>query len=355
MAALGKAVALVTGSSGLIGSEVVDYFCRLGWEVHGVDNNMRADFFGAGGDTRWNQRRLLDTHASFMHHELDIRERAGVDELLAGLKPALVVHAAAQPSHDLAASRPFDDFDVNAVGTLNMLEAVRRHALGSPFVHMSTNKVYGDAPNEIALVEKGTRWDYADPAFSEGIDETFRIDRSKHSLFGASKVAADVMVQEYGRYFGMKTCCLRGGCLTGPNHSGVELHGFLSYLIKCNVGGRTYKVFGYKGKQVRDNIHSLDVARFVHAFFEHPRSGEVYNIGGGRSNSVSILEAFERAAELSGRPMQYEYLDKNREGDHICYISDLQKMRAHYPGWDISKTLDDVFREIYLSVRERAS
>jgi CDP-paratose 2-epimerase len=349
-----KSVALVTGSSGLIGSEVVDYFCRLGWEVHGVDNNMRADFFGAGGDTRWNQRRLLETHERFHHHELDIRDRIGVDALVAALKPALAVHAAAQPSHDLAASRPFDDFDVNAVGTLNMLEAVRRHAIDSPFVQMSTNKVYGDAPNEIALVERSTRWDYADPAFSEGIDETFRIDRSKHSLFGATKVAADVMVQEYGRYFGMKTCCLRGGCLTGPNHSGVELHGFLSYLVKCNVEGRLYKVFGYKGKQVRDNIHSLDVARFIHAFFEEPRSGEVYNIGGGRNNSVSILEAFEHAADLSGRRMQYEYLEKNREGDHICYISDLRKMKAHYPGWDISKTLDDVFREIYLAVREKA-
>ncbi len=350
-----KSVALVTGSSGLIGSEVVDYFCRLGWEVHGVDNNMRADFFGAGGDTRWNQRRLLEIHGGFQHHELDIRDRAGVDALVAALNPALAVHAAAQPSHDLAASRPFDDFDVNAVGTLNMLEAVRRHAIDCPFVQMSTNKVYGDAPNEIPLVEQETRWDYADPVFSEGIDETFRIDRSKHSLFGASKVAADVMVQEYGRYFGMKTCCLRGGCLTGPNHSGVELHGFLSYLVKCNVEGRVYKVFGYKGKQVRDNIHSLDVARFIHAFFENPRSGEVYNIGGGKNNSVSILEAFERVADLSGRRMQYEYLEKNREGDHICYISDLRKMKAHYPGWDITKTLDDVFREIYLAVREKAS
>ena len=350
-----QAVAIVTGSSGLIGSEVVDYFCRLGWEVHGVDNNMRADFFGAGGDTRWNQRRLVETHRRFRHHELDVRDRIGVDALVAALKPALAVHAAAQPSHDLAAARPFDDFEVNATGTLNMLEAVRLHAPECSFVHMSTNKVYGDAPNEIALVERETRWDYADPAFAEGIDETLRIDRSKHSLFGASKVAADVMVQEYGRYFGMNTCCLRGGCLTGPNHSGVELHGFLSYLVKCNVEGRVYKVFGYKGKQVRDNVHSLDVARFIHAFLENPRSGEVYNMGGGRSNSVSILEAFERVADLSGRRMQYEYQAKNREGDHICYISDLRKMKAHYPGWGISKTLDDVLREIYLAIRARAS
>jgi CDP-paratose 2-epimerase len=338
---------LVTGSSGLIGSEVVDYFCRLGWEVHGIDNNLRADFFGPGGDTRWNQRRLLAIHKNFHHHELDIRDRSGVDTLLETLRPALIAHTAAQPSHDLAASRPFDDFDVNAVGTLNLLEATRRHAPGAAFAHMSTNKVYGDRPNSIALKELPTRWDYADPAFANGIREDFSIDQSKHSLFGASKVAGDVMVQEYGRYFGLPTCCLRGGCLTGPNHSGVELHGFLSYLVKGNVEGRTYKVFGYKGKQVRDNIHSLDVARFIHAFAEHPRCGEVYNIGGGRANSVSILEAFDRIAALSGKKMQYEYVDQNRAGDHICYISDLSKMKAHYPAWDITKTLDDIFEEIY--------
>jgi CDP-paratose 2-epimerase len=338
---------LVTGSSGLIGSEVVDYFCKAGWEVHGIDNNTRADFFGPGGDTRWNQRRLQSAHLQFQHHELDIRDRPGVDAIIAALKPALLVHTAAQPSHDLAASRPFDDFDVNAVGTLNLLEAARRHIPDVVFAHMSTNKVYGDRPNTIPLRELHTRWDYADPAYDHGITEEFPIDQSKHSLFGASKVAGDVMVQEYGRYFGMKTCCLRGGCLTGPNHSGVELHGFLSYLVKCNVQGRLYKVFGYKGKQVRDNIHSLDVARFIHAFYEHPRCGEVYNLGGGRANSVSILEAFEHAAACSGKKMQYEYVDQNRAGDHICYISDLSKMKAHYPGWGITKTLDDVFREIY--------
>jgi CDP-paratose 2-epimerase len=339
--------ALVTGSSGLIGSEVVDYFCRIGWAVHGIDNNMRADFFGPAGDTRRNQRRLLEMHQTFHYHEVDIRDRVAMDSLVKGLAPSLVVHAAAQPSHDLAASRPFDDFDINAVGTLNLLEATRRHVRDAVFVHMSTNKVYGDAPNEIAMVESDKRWDYADPAYVGGIPETFRIDRSKHSLFGASKVAADVMVQEYGRYFGMRTCCLRGGCLTGPNHSGVELHGFLSYLIKCNVEGRLYKVFGYKGKQVRDNIHSYDVARFIHAFAENPRSGEVYNIGGGRANSVSILEAFDRIAQLSGRKTQHEYVDQNREGDHICYISDLSKMRAHYPSWDISKSLTEIFEEIF--------
>jgi CDP-paratose 2-epimerase len=338
---------LVTGSSGLIGSEVVDYFCNLGWVVYGVDNNMRADFFGPEGDTRWNQRRLEEAHANFHHHELDIRDRSAVEAMLEALRPLLLVHAAAQPSHDLAASRPFDDFDVNAVGTLNLLEATRRHAPKAVFVYLSTNKVYGDRPNTIRLRELPMRWDYDDPAFAGGIREDHPIDQSKHSLFGASKVAADVMVQEYGRYFGMHSCCLRGGCLTGPNHSGVELHGFLSYLVKCNVTDRPYKVYGYKGKQVRDNIHSLDVARFIHAFFEAPRVGEVYNLGGGRANSTSILEAFQHAEALSGKPMIWEYIDKNREGDHICYISDLSKMKAHYPGWDITKSLRQIFEEIF--------
>ncbi len=344
---------LVTGSSGLIGSEVVDYFSKLGWEVHGVDNNMRAEFFGPGGDTRWNQRRLLAAHENFRHHELDIRDRAALEALLHARRPSLIVHTAAQPSHDLAASRPFDDFDVNAVGTLNLLEGTRRKAPDAVFVHMSTNKVYGDKPNSITLKELPTRWDYADPAFAAGIREDFPIDQSKHSLFGASKVAADIMVQEYGRYFGMKTCCLRGGCLTGPNHSGVELHGFLSFLVKCNVEDRTYKVYGYKGKQVRDNIHSLDVARFIHAFYQEPRVAEVYNIGGGRANSCSILEAFDRIAQLSGKKMQFEYVDKNRQGDHICYISDLTKMRAHFPSWSLSKSLDAIFEEIYDATRGR--
>ena len=344
MAAIGKL--LVTGSSGLIGSEVVDYFCRLGWQVHGVDNNMRADFFGPQGDTRWNQQRLAGLHPGFRHHELDIRDRAAVLACMEQLKPTAIVHAAAQPSHDLAASRPFDDFDVNAVGTLNLLEATRRHAPEAVFVYMSTNKVYGDRPNSIRLKELPTRWDYDDPAYAGGITEDFPIDKSKHSLFGASKVAADVMVQEYGRYFGMRTCCLRGGCLTGPNHSGVELHGFLSYLVKCNVQERTYNVFGYQGKQVRDNIHSLDVARFVHAFVEAPRVAEVYNIGGGRDNSCSILEAFDRISTISGKPTRHTYVDKHREGDHICYISDLTRMREHYPGWGLTKSLDDIVVEI---------
>ena len=338
---------MVTGSSGLIGSEVVGYFSDQGWKVHGIDNNQRADFFGPQGDTRWNQKRLQAAHRNFHHHELDIRDRPAVLRCLEEIKPDMVVHTAAQPSHDLAATRPYDDFDVNAVGTLNLIEAVRRHRPDAVFCHMSTNKVYGDKPNEIKLKELPTRWDYDDPKYVNGIAEDFSIDQSKHSLFGASKVAGDVLVQEYGRYFNMNTCCLRGGCLTGPNHSGVELHGFLSYLIKCNLEGRLYKVFGYKGKQVRDNIHSLDVARFMHEFWKNPRSGAVYNLGGGRGNSCSILEAFDKIAALSGKKMQYEYVDKNREGDHICYISDLRKMRADYPKWNITKSLDDIFREIY--------
>jgi CDP-paratose 2-epimerase len=345
---------LVTGSSGLIGSEVVAYFDERGWEVHGIDNNMRADFFGPGGDTRWNQHRLEATCRHFQHHEIDIRRREDVMVCVERLRPDLIVHSAAQPSHDLAASRPFDDFDVNAVGTLNMLEAARQYVPDTPFAHMSTNKVYGDAPNELPLLELDKRWDYADPDDYNGIREDMRIDRSKHSLFGASKVAGDVMAQEYGRYFGMKTCALRGGCLTGPNHSGVELHGFLSYLIKVNVTGGLYRIFGYKGKQVRDNIHSYDVARFIECFYENPRpGGEVYNLGGGRGNSVSILEAFDLVAQLSGKPMNYEYVDKNREGDHICYMSDLTKMRTHYPDWDITKPLDTIFEEIYQSWVER--
>lgn len=345
---------LVTGSSGLIGSEVVEYFGLKGWEIYGIDNNQRADFFGAAGDTRWNQKRLLEQYNNFHHIELDIRDRTGVLKCLEQIKPDLLVHTAAQPSHDLAASRPFDDFDVNAVGTLNLLEATRQFSPETVFVHMSTNKVYGDRPNTIALKELETRWEYDDLAYENGISEDFSIDRSKHSLFGASKVAADIMVQEYGRYFGIRTCCLRGGCLTGPNHSGVELHGFLSYLVKCNLEGKLYRIFGYKGKQVRDNIHSLDVARFIHAFWENPRCAEVYNLGGGRQNSCSVLEAFDRIAALSGKKMQYEYVDKNREGDHICYISDLSKMQDHYPEWSLTKPLDTIFEEIFISWQQRS-
>ncbi len=346
---------LVTGSSGLIGSEVVTYFDALGWTVHGIDNNMRADFFGPNGDTRWNQSRLEVQCRNFRHHEIDIRDRAAVLRCMEELRPDAIVHAAAQPSHDLAASRPFDDFDVNAVGTLNLLEAVRRTVPASVFVYMSTNKVYGDAPNELSLKELPTRWDYADAKDFNGIREDMRIDRSKHSLFGASKVAADVMVQEYGRYFGMATCCLRGGCLTGPNHSGVELHGFLSYLVKVNLTGGVYKIYGYKGKQVRDNIHSYDIARFIEYFIRAPRVAETYNVGGGRANSCSILEAFDAVERLTGRKMNYEYVDKNREGDHICYISDLSRMKAHYPTWALTKSLADIFEEIVKAWAERTS
>jgi len=340
---------LVTGSSGLIGSEVVTFFCGDGWEVYGVDNNMRKEFFGAHGDTSWNRNRLQEQFKNFRHHEVDIRDRSQILEVVGQIRPNAIVHTAGQPSHDLAASRPFDDFDVNAVGTLNLLEAARRSCPEAPFVHMSTNKVYGDAPNRLNLVEKETRWDYADPEYADGIKETFSIDHSMHSIFGASKAAADVMAQEYGRYFQMQTCCLRGGCLTGPNHSGVELHGFLSYLIRCNLEGKTYKIFGYKGKQVRDNIHSFDVVRFMNEFIQAPRIAEVYNLGGGRDNSISILEAFALIEKISGKKMLYDYVDQNRKGDHICYISDLSKMKAHYPKWNITKNLKATFIEIYES------
>ena len=344
---------LVTGSSGLIGSEVVRYFNQLGWSVIGLDNNMRADFFGPRGDTRWVQTQLENECKYFEHIELDIRNRSEVLSMMERIKPDYICHTAAQPSHDLAASRPFDDFDVNAVGTLNLLEATRRFCPESPFVHLSTNKVYGDGPNHLNLKETETRYDFADDQYYDGIDETFSIDQCKHSLFGASKVAGDIMVQEYGRYFNMPTCVLRGGCLTGPNHSGVELHGFLSYLIKVNLEEREYTVFGYKGKQVRDNIHSYDVACFIHAFFENPRIGEVYNIGGGRDNSTSILEAFHRIEQISGHKMRYQYNDENRIGDHICYVSNLSKIKTHYPNWSITKTLQDVFEEIAESWEKR--
>jgi CDP-paratose 2-epimerase len=338
---------LVTGSSGLIGSEVTVYFANKGWEVHGVDNNQRAAFFGPGGDTRWNQQRLQKNIPSFHHHELDIRNRETVLQLLSSIRPDAIVHTAAQPSHDRAAAIPFEDFDTNAVGTFNLLEATRRYRTDIPFVHMSTNKVYGDAPNEIPLAEGETRWNYADERYADGIREDFRIDQSKHSLFGASKVAADICVQEYGRYFNMPTACLRGGCLTGPNHSGVELHGFISYLIKCNLSGKEYTIFGYKGKQVRDNIHSYDVAAFIDAFIQAPRIGEVYNIGGGKDNSISILEAFSLIESISGKKMKYKYDEQARAGDHICYYSNLDKMKSHYPGWGITKDLRQTFLEIF--------
>jgi len=346
---------LVTGSSGLIGSAVAEHFHALDFEVHGVDNNQREMFFGPSGSTLWNQRRLEAMLDRFSHHVVDVRDRQAVNSLISALHPDLIVHCAAQPSHDLAAKIPFDDFDTNAGGTMNVLHAARAFCPEAPFVHLSTNKVYGDRPNRIRLQELATRWDYADETYKNGITEEFSIDQSTHSLFGASKLAGDVLVQEFGRYFGMRTCCLRGGCLTGPQHSGVELHGFLSYLVKCNVEGRPYTVYGYQGKQVRDNIHAHDVARFAEAFWRAPRSGEVYNLGGGRPNSVSMLEAFDRIAQLSGLPMNWSYQDTPRIGDHICYISDLTKMRTHYPDWEITKSLDDIFDELYLAARARTT
>jgi CDP-paratose 2-epimerase len=345
--------ALVTGSSGLIGSECVTFLDARGWRVHGVDNNMRRDFFGEHGDTTWNLERLRRETSRFEHHDLDVRDREGVDRLFVETRPGLVVHCAAQPSHDLAASRPFDDFEVNAVGTLNLLEATRRHAPETPFVFLSTNKVYGDAPNELPLVELPTRWDYADPADHEGIDETMRIDHSMHSLFGASKVAADVLVQEYGRYFGLPTVCLRGGCLTGAHHSGAELHGFLAYLARATAERSTYRIFGYKGKQVRDNIHSFDVCTAMIAFAERPSAGAVYNLGGGRENSVSVLEAIARFEELLGTKLSTEYVEEARRGDHICYISDLRRFRTDYPDWELSVSLDQIFDELAAAASER--
>lgn len=338
----------------MIGSELVTFFDRRAKSVTGLDNNMRADFFCPEGDTMWNLRRLQSVTKNFCPYSLDVRDRRGVQDLFESEGPFdLIVHCAAQPSHDLAASRPLDDFDTNATGTLNLLESTRQASPEAVFVHMSTNKVYGDAPNELPFKELPTRWDYASGDDFAGIDETMRIDASKHSIFGASKVAADVMVQEYGRYFGMRTTCLRGSCLTGPNHSGVELHGFLSYLVKVQLEGHGYQIFGYKGKQVRDNIHSFDVATVIEAIYNNPRVAEVYNLGGGRDNSCSILEAFDIVEQLAEKKMHYEYREKAREGDHVCYISDLSRIKSHYPDWRISRSLEEIFVEIIEAWRAR--
>jgi CDP-paratose 2-epimerase len=323
-------------------------------EVIGIDNNMRADFFGEKGDTTWNLKNLQQNYPGFTNYKVDIRNREKILSFVKEHKPEAIVHTAAQPSHELATSRPFDDFDVNALGTLNLLEATRQADVTVPFVHLSTNKVYGDSPNLLNLTESKTRYDYADKEYHNGINESFNIDQCKHSLFGASKLAADIMVQEYGRYFNMPTCCLRGGCLTGPNHSGVELHGFLSYLIKCNLHETEYKIFGYKGKQVRDNIHSVDVTGFINQFLLKPIVAEVYNIGGGRKNSISILEAFNLIESISGKKMKFTYLDTNREGDHICYISDLSKIQSHDPEWKITRGLETIFKEIHDAWLERS-
>jgi CDP-paratose 2-epimerase len=344
---------IVTGSSGLIGAEVASFFHDRGFIVHGIDNNQRAVFFGPSGDTRWMTSHLIKTLPNYRHHAIDIRDRAAVTSLIKKVKPSAIIHAAGQPSHDLAARIPLDDFDTNAVGTVNLLEAARQVATDTPFVFLSTNKVYGDRPNLIPLVEHESRWEFAAPEYAGGIAEDFPIDQSTHSLMGASKLAADIMVQEYGRYFGMPTCCLRGGCLTGPGHSGVELHGFLSYLVKCNLEGGEYTVFGYKGKQVRDNIHAVDVARFIYEFFSSPRCGEVYNLGGGRENSCSILEAFKLTEEVSGKQQRYRYMEQNRIGDHICYYSNLEKIRTHYPAWNITIPLRRIISELAESWRSK--
>jgi CDP-paratose 2-epimerase len=340
---------VVTGSSGLIGSEAVEYFAGLGHSILGIDNNLRADFFGPPGDTSWRLEQLLEKVACFTNHALDIRDRAAVLKFFSGRRVGAVIHCAAQPSHDLAKDRPFDDFDVNAGGTLNLLEAARRHCPEAPFIFMSTNKVYGDAPNELPLVELPTRWDYADARHHEGIDETLRIDRSMHSLFGASKIAADVMVQEYGRYFGMPTVCFRGGCLTGPNHSGVELHGFLSFLVKTAMRGQAFTIFGYRGKQVRDQIHSIDVVRAFEKFMAAPRVGEVYNLGGGRESNASILECFDIIEAITGRKVTWRYDERHRAGDHICYISNMAKFSSHFPGWSLTRRVDDMIEEMVRS------
>lgn len=343
---------LITGSSGLIGSEAVEYFDRQGHTVFGVDNNMRREFFGAPGDTTWNLERLRRVTRHFTHHAIDVRDREKVFDLFRKHRFDLVLHCAAQPSHDKACEIPLVDFEVNALGTMYLLEAARCHCPEAAFVFLSTNKVYGDAPNELPLNELPTRFDFADPKDHQGIDENCRIDQTLHSLFGASKVAADIMAQEYGRYFGMNVGIFRGGCLTGPNHSGVELHGFLSYLVRVAFTGETYTVYGYKGKQVRDNIHSYDVVRAAEAFAQNPRPGEVYNIGGGRENSVSILEAIAKIEEMSGRKIRWVYRDEPRKGDHICYISDLRKLRTHYPTWEITRSLEAILGEIIESERK---
>lgn len=345
-------IAVITGSAGLIGSEACRRFAAEGLEIVGIDNDMRAYFFGNEASTSSTRQELEREIPHYSHHSLDIRDYNAVDALFAGLGSSIsvVIHAAAQPSHDWATREPLTDFGVNANGTLHLLEATRRHAPDAVFLFTSTNKVYGDTPNALPLLEQETRYELsADHPFHAGIDESMSIDQTKHSLFGASKVAADVLVQEYGRYFGMRTASFRGGCLTGPSHAGAELHGFLSYLMKCAVSGKPYRVFGYKGKQVRDNIHSHDlVGAFLH-FFRKPRSGEVYNIGGGRHSNCSMLEAISLCQEISGNAMDWSYVEENRIGDHLWWISDVGKFRAHYPEWNYRYGLRSILEEIHAS------
>lgn len=340
---------IVTGSSGLIGSAAVRHWDAAGDEVIGIDNDMRATFFGPDGSTRWNQSRLESETKNFRTVSIDIRDRDAILDLFKNEKPDLIIHCAAQPSHDKAAAIPFLDFEVNANGTLNLLEATRQHAPDAVFCHMSTNKVYGDAPNELPLTELETRWEYAREEDYAGIDESCRIDQTMHSLFGASKTAADVLAQEYGKYFGLKTGVFRGGCLTGASHSGVELHGFLSYLVHVAVTGKPYTIFGYKGKQVRDQIECSDVVKAFEAFANHPRPGEVYNIGGGRENAASVLECISMIEKIGGHKIEYSLGDENRKGDHICYISDLSKLRRDYPEWDIRVSLKEILSQMIAS------
>lgn len=334
--------ALVTGSGGLIGSECVRTLAPIGWDVLGIDNDMRARFFGPQGTTRHEVEALMAAFPNYRHSGLDIRDRSGVRELIRDERPDFIIHTAAQPSHDKAAAIPADDFDVNAGGTLNLLLAARDFVRDSPFCFTSTNKVYGDRPNHLPLVEHATRYDYAD---RDGIDENLSIDQCLHSIFGVSKTAADIMCQEFGRYFGMPVGIFRGGCLTGPQHAAVELHGYLAYIVMCAVTGRPYTIYGYKGKQVRDQIHSSDVARLFLHFYDNPRAGEVYNLGGGRTNSISLLETIRMLADL-GYPLRYSYRDQNRVGDHICYITDLSKLRCHFPDWRIEYDLPRIVGEI---------
>lgn len=338
---------LVTGSGGLVGSEAAEHFAKAGYEVVGVDNNMRADFFGSAGDVSWRVEQLRSSVPGYKHYSgVDVRSLAAVESVFSERGPFdAVVHCAAQPSHDKAREIPLVDHAVNATGTLNLLEATRRHSPEAVFVFMSTNKVYGDAPNEMEFHEYDTRYDWF-PEEWQGFDESTRVDQSTHSVFGASKLAADVMVQEYARTYGMRTAVLRGGCLTGPAHSGVELHGFLSYLAKCCSSGKKYKVYGYKGKQVRDNIHSADVVRAIERIISAPRPGEVYNIGGGRENSVSMIEAIRLVEAASGKELSWEYVDEARLGDHKCWITDMSKFKSHYPGWDVTRLVPSIVAEM---------
>jgi CDP-paratose 2-epimerase len=344
---------LVTGSSGLIGSETVEHFDRQGHDVFGLDNNMRREFFGPGGDTTWNLRRLREVTRSFSHLDVDVRNRERVLDLFKAHRFDLIIHCAAQPSHDRAATIPLVDFDVNAVGTVNLLEATRLNCPEAVFIHMSTNKVYGAAPNELPLMELEHRYEYSRPVDYHGISEECRIDRSLHSLFGASKAAADLLAQEYGRYYGLRIGIFRAGCVTGPSHSGVELHGFLSYLVKVAVRDEPYTIYGYKGKQVRDQIHSGDVVSAFDAFARDPRAGEPYNLGGGRENSASVLESIAAVEAITGTKIRRSFVEQNRRGDHICYISDLRKLTAHYPEWKITRRLDDIIVEMVEAERDR--